>query len=108
MNGRSTQYFLPKCKFDEYSFCFTHFLQLYLGLTPSLATAFFRGVPGLKSADFVPYVNFVISSSVLARDAAKGLEIVNALEVATTKIRKSDAIEVSLVIVCKYYVESDA
>jgi hypothetical protein len=41
---------------------FSHLLQLYLGLTPSWATAVFNGVPGLKSFFLFPYVNSVIFS----------------------------------------------
>ena len=52
----------------------------------------------MKSACFAPYVSFTIWSSELARDAAKGVETVNALEVAIAKMRNSDAIAVKFVI----------
>ena len=40
--------------------CSTYFLQLYLGLTPSLATAFFSGVPSFASIFFPLAVNTVM------------------------------------------------
>ena len=40
--------------------CSTYFLQLYLGLTPSLATAFFNGVPSFASIFFPLAVNTVM------------------------------------------------
>ena len=40
--------------------CSTYFLQLYLGLTPNLATAFFNGVPSFASTFFPLAVNTVM------------------------------------------------
>ena len=40
----------------------TYFLQLYFGLTPSLAHAFFRGEPSLKSA-FLPFADNIVICS---------------------------------------------
>ena len=42
----------------------THFLQLYLGLTPKAAHAEESGLPGLKSFFLDPYRKTVISRAV--------------------------------------------
>ena len=67
----------------------THFLQLYLGLTPNFAQAFFNGDPGLKFIFFAPRARTVIWSLVEARTEFE-LETVKALAVAkaTTKRHK--------------------
>ena len=48
----------------------TYFLQEYRGFIPSLAQAFFKGVPSLNSIAFPLYVSFVICNSVDERENA--------------------------------------
>ena len=56
-------YFAKKTLLTEnfaHILCSTYFLQLYLGLTPSFATAFFNGVPSFASIFFPLAVNTVM------------------------------------------------
>ena len=67
----------------------TYFLQLYFGLTPSFAHAFFNGLPALKSFFFAPYVSIVIWRPVLLlkRDVVNGVDTVNALAAASIAMK---------------------
>ncbi len=73
-----------------------YFLQLYFGFTPSFATAFFKGVPGLKFIFFAPLLSTVILSSVVVVVFAARVDTfedptVNALVVDVDVKRRSTA-----------------